>query len=59
MVRLGGVGSRWVRVQWTPGEGVEHYYALCRPLQALQAAPGGEPPHYTYNLTLEDRSDRR
>ncbi|XP_063823810.1 cell adhesion molecule Dscam2-like [Ostrinia nubilalis] len=56
-VRLGGVGTRWVRLIWRslPGLGV-YYSALCT---ALHSLPGVEAKHTTANLSLESLGDER
>ncbi|XP_037303266.1 Down syndrome cell adhesion molecule-like protein Dscam2, partial [Manduca sexta] len=55
-VRLGGVGARWVRVEWRAASVHGRYTALCT---ALHALPGADPPHTTHNLTLDVPPDDR
>ncbi|CAG9796254.1 unnamed protein product [Diatraea saccharalis] len=56
-IRLGGVGSRWVRLVWrsTPRAGV--YFTAT--FTALLALPGANSEHTTANLTLDSSNDDR
>jgi hypothetical protein len=57
LIRLGGVGSRWVRLVWRslPGFGV--YYSAI--FTALHAVPGNEAKQIIANLTLDSLATDR